>query len=200
MQSCSAKLRLAKAHAAKLRSVKLRQAQAGALNDDAAASGAAPATAAGQPAHAAQAQAQPDAAGAAALRALELALPGFFAAVGAFPDLRVEPGLTPDAIDALERRLDFPLAAGLKRLLGQCAAISMNGLALRASHFGPILMPGSEALVIGEFYLHNPGDRLLMLPGDEAVYYLEQRNGAITRLAEDVETFFNQVLPRCLYA
>lgn len=192
MQGCSAKLRLAKAHAAKLRSAKLRQAQAGALNDDA--------TAAGQPAHTAQAQTRPDAAGAAALRALELALPGFFAAVGAFPDLRVEPGLTPDAIDALEHRLDFPLAAGLKRLLGQCAAISMNGLALRASHFGPILMPGSEALVIGEFYLHNPGDRLLMLPGDEAVYYLEQRNGAITRLAEDVETFFNQVLPRCLYA
>lgn len=190
MQSCSAKLRLARAHAAKL-----RKAQAGALNGAAAtdASG-------GQPAHTAQAQTRPDAAGAAALRALELALPGFFAAVGAFPDLRVEPGLTPDAIDALEHRLDFPLAAGLKRLLGQCAAISMNGLALRASHFGPILMPGSEALVIGEFYLHNPGDRLLMLPDDEAVYYLEQRNGAITRLAEDVETFFNQVLPRCLYA
>lgn len=154
MQNCSAKLRLAKAHAAKLRSAKFRQAQAGALNDDAAASGAAAATASGeQPAHTAQAQPRPDAAGAAVLRALELALPGFFAAVGAFPDLRVEPGLTPDAIDALERRLDFPLAAGLKRLLGQCAAISMNGLALRASHFGPILMPGSEALVIGEFYL-----------------------------------------------
>ena len=40
---------------------------------------------------------------------------------------------------------------------------------------------------------------LLMLPGDESVYYLEQRNGAITKLADTVESFFNQTLPRHLY-
>lgn len=132
-------------------------------------------------------------------RALAACLPEFYAVVREFPDLRVEPGLADDAIAALETRLDFRLAEGLKRLLRRCAAISMNGLSLRAREFGPIVMPGSEALVIGELYLHNPGDRLLMLPDDESVYYLEQRNGAITKLAGTVEDFFNQTLPRHLY-
>lgn len=132
-------------------------------------------------------------------KALAAYLPEFFAAVGEFPDLRAEPGLSDEDIAALEQRLDFRLAEGLKRLIRQCAAISMNGLSVRAAHFGPIVMPSSEALVIGELYLHNPGDRLLMLPGDETVYYLEQRNGAITKLADSVENFFNQTLPRHLY-
>lgn len=132
-------------------------------------------------------------------QALAASLPGFYAAVGEFPDLRAEPGLSDEAIAALETRLDFRLSEGLKRLLRQCAAISMNGLSLKAAEFGPIVMPSSEALIIGELYLHNPGDRLLMLPGDETVYYLEQRNGAITRLADSLEDFFNLTLPRHLY-
>lgn len=132
-------------------------------------------------------------------QALASCLPEFYAAVAGFPDLKVLPGLSEESINELETRLDFRFANGLKSLLRQCAAISMNGLSLRADHFGPIVMPGSEALIIGEFYLHNPGDRLLMLPGDESVYYLEQRNGAITKLADTVEKFFNQTLVRQLY-
>lgn len=132
-------------------------------------------------------------------QALAACLPEFYAAVREFPDLKAEPGLADDAIATLELRLDFRLSEGLKRLLRQCAAISMNGLSFKAREFGPIVMPSSEALVIGELYLHNPGDRLLMLPDDESVYYLEQRNGAITKLADTVEGFFNQTLPRHLY-
>ena len=141
----------------------------------------------------------PGGADAAAREALAACLPEFYAAVGEFPDLHVEPGLSDADIMALETRLDFRLAEGLKKLLRQCATISMNGLSVRAAHFGPIVMPSSEALIIGELYLHNPGDRLLMLPDDETVYYLEQRNGAITKLADSVEKFFNQTLPRHLY-
>lgn len=142
---------------------------------------------------------QQDRPGDKARQALAAHLPQFYAAVGEFPDLHVEPGLSEVDIAALEKRLDFRLSEGLKKLLRQCATISMNGLSVRAAHFGPIVMPSSEALIIGELYLHNPGDRLLMLPGDEKVYYLEQRNGAITRLADSVESFFNQTLPRHLY-
>ena len=135
----------------------------------------------------------------AARAALAAYLPEFYAAVGEFPDLCVEPGLSDADIAALETRLDFRLSEGLKKLLRQCATISMNGLSVRAAHFGPIVMPSSEALIIGELYLHNPGDRLLMLPNDETVYYLEQRNGAITKLADSLENFFNHTLPRHLY-
>ena len=131
--------------------------------------------------------------------ALAAYLPEFFAAVGEFPDLKAEPGLSDEDIAALEQRLDFRLSEGLRQLVRQCAAISMNGLSVRAAHFGPIVMPSSEALIIGELYLHNDGDRLLMLPNDETVYYLEQRNGAITKLADSLENFFNQTLPRHLY-
>ena len=142
---------------------------------------------------------KPDSVAEAGKEALAAYLPEFYAAVGDFPDLKAEPGLSDEDIAALEQRLDFRLSAGLKRLLRQCAAISMNGLSVRAAHFGPIVMPSSEALIIGELYLHNAGDRLLMLPNDETVYYLEQRNGAITKLADSVEKFFNQTLPRHLY-
>ena len=141
----------------------------------------------------------PDVAADAAREALAAYLPEFFAAVGEFPDLHVEPGLSDADIAALEARLDFRLSDGLKKLLRECATISMNGLSVRAAHFGPIVMPSSEALIIGELYLHNPGDRLLMLPNDETVYYLEQRNGAITKLADSLENFFNHTLPRHLY-
>ena len=147
----------------------------------------------------AQQDAKPGSAEEAGKAALAAYLPEFFAAVGEFPDLKAEPGLSDEDIAALEQRLDFRLSEGLKRLVRQCAAISMNGLSVRAAHFGPIVMPSSEALIIGELYLHNPGDRLLMLPNDETVYYLEQRNGAITKLADSVENFFNQTLPRHLY-
>ena len=135
----------------------------------------------------------------AAKAALAAYLPEFYAAVGEFPDLYVEPGLSDADIAALETRLDFRFSEGLKKLLRECATISMNGLSVRAAHFGPIVMPSSEALIIGELYLHNPGDRLLMLPNDETIYYLEQRNGAITKLADSLENFFNHTLPRHLY-
>ena len=76
----------------------------------------------------------------------------------------------------------------------------MAGLSVKAAEFGPIVMPGSDALIIGEFYLYNPGDRLLMLPDDPAVYYLEQRNGAITKMADGVFNFFNKTLVKYLYS
>ena len=105
-----------------------------------------------------------------AKRALQALLPEFYAAVGEFEDLT------------------------------RCAAVSMAGLSVKAAEFGPIVMPGSDALIIGEFYLYNPGDRLLMLPDDPAVYYLEQRNGAITKMADGVFNFFNKTLVKYLYS
>ena len=39
-----------------------------------------------------------------------------------------------------------------------------------------------------------------MLPDDPAVYYLEQRNGAITKMADGVFNFFNKTLVKYLYS
>ncbi|MGE9984601.1 SMI1/KNR4 family protein [Desulfovibrio sp. SGI.169] len=135
-----------------------------------------------------------------ARQALRNFLPEFYAAVGEFEDLKVMPGLSPEAVTALETKLDFSFSQGLRELLTHCAAISMAGLSVKAAEFGPIVMPGSDALIIGEFYLHNPGDRLLMLPDDPSVYYLEQRNGAITKMADDIAGFFNRTLLKYLYS
>ena len=135
-----------------------------------------------------------------ARQALRGILPEFYAAVNEFEDLKVEPGLSAEAVTALETRLDFSFSKELKELLVHCAAISMAGLSVKAAEFGPIVMPGSDALIIGEFYLHNPGDRLLMLPDDPSVYYLEQRNGAITKMADDIINFFNRTLLKYLYS
>lgn len=135
-----------------------------------------------------------------AKRALQALLPEFYAAVGEFEDLKAAPGLSPEAVAALEKKLEFCFSKELRELLTRCATVSMAGLSVKAAEFGPIVMPGSDALIIGEFYLYNPGDRLLMLPDDPAVYYLEQRNGAITKMADGVFNFFNKTLVKYLYS
>lgn len=124
--------------------------------------------------------------------------PKFYALVRDFPDFRVEPGLDAARLAALEQKLEIRLADEMRNFFQNCSAVAMNGLFIGARGLGPIVMPSSEALIIGEFYLHNPGDRLLMLPDDSSIYYLEQRNGAITRLARSLDEFFNEVLPRHL--
>lgn len=127
-------------------------------------------------------------------KALSICLPAFHAVARDFPDLRLARGLSAEQIASLEQALDYSLDNDLKKLLGQLGAIAMNGLSLRADQFGPIVMPDSEALVIGEFYLHNPGDRLLMLAGEATIYYLEQRNGAITKMAANIHDFFDKTI------
>lgn len=133
-------------------------------------------------------------------QALQALLPEFYAAVGGFEELNVAPGLGAEEITSLEKKLEFTFSRELREFLGHCAALSMAGLSVKAAEFGPIVMPGSEALVIGEFYLYNPGDRLLMLAGDPAVYYLEQRNGAITKMAGGIIDFFEKTLVKYLQA
>ncbi|MDE5831931.1 MAG: SMI1/KNR4 family protein [Desulfovibrio sp.] len=124
--------------------------------------------------------------------------PQFYEKIRDFPDFSLEPGLMDDELEAIEKRLDYKIGNDLKELFKIAATVKMNGLSIKARELGPIVMPSSEALVIGEFYLYHPGDRLLMLPDDPAVYYLEQRNGAITKLANNLPDFFNLTLPRFL--
>ncbi|WP_165065269.1 SMI1/KNR4 family protein [Desulfovibrio sp. ZJ200] len=131
-------------------------------------------------------------------QALQALLPAFYAAAGDFEDLNAAPGLGPEEIAGLEKKLEFTFSKELRELIGHCAALSMAGLSVKAAEFGPIVMPGSEALVIGEFYLYSPGDRLLMLAGDPAVYYLEQHNGAITKMADGIIDFFEKTLVKYL--
>lgn len=125
-------------------------------------------------------------------------IPSFYGAVCAFPDFSCSPGLGDADLEELESRLGIRLPPGLRDFLAQCSALSMNGLSIGARELGPIRMPDSDALVIGYFYLHNPGDRLLMFPDDPAVYYLIQRNGAISLLANDIISLFENVLPKYL--
>lgn len=122
--------------------------------------------------------------------------PLFYERVKDFPDFILEHGLSEKEIAELERKLEFGLDAGLRKFFA--VALKMNGLAIKARELGSIVTPASDALIIGEFFLYNDGDRLLMLPDDPAVYYLEQRNGAITRLAGNLQDFFNLTLPKFL--
>lgn len=124
--------------------------------------------------------------------------PVFFELVRDFPDFYVQTGLDEDELAALEKKLDFRFPDELREFLRHFSAVAMNGLTIRADQLGPIVMPSSEAIVIGEFYLNNPGDRLLMLPEDSSIYYLENRNGAITKLAANMSDFFEKTLPKYL--
>ena len=124
--------------------------------------------------------------------------PLFYEKVKDFPDFQLEQGLSSEDLDEIEKKLDIKIEERLRELFNISASLKMNGLAIKARELGPIVMPSSEALVIGEFYLYHPGDRLLMLPNDSSIYYLEQRNGAITKLARNLDDFLNVTLPRFL--
>ena len=116
-----------------------------------------------------------------------------------FPDFQLAPGLAEEEIGKLEENLGFELHPDLEKLFSCCASLSMNGLAIRADQLGTIRLPDSEALILGYLNLGNAADRLMMRPGDASLYYLEQHNGAITKIAENIDAFFNVVLPRRLY-
>lgn len=124
--------------------------------------------------------------------------PQFYNLVKEYPDFKVDAPLAKNEIDAIEKKLEINLDSYLRNFFMACSGMKMNGLSIKANELGPIVMPDSEALVIGEFYLYHPGDRLLMLPEDSSIYYLEQRNGAITKMARNLDEFFNRVLPKCL--
>ena len=124
--------------------------------------------------------------------------PQFYEIVREFPDFRLEAGLAPEELEEIERKIDYRLHDGLKEFFSIASSLKMNGLSIKARELGPIVTPATEAVIIGEFYLHQPGDRLLMLPDDASIYYLEQRNGAITKMAKDMDEFLNHVLPRFL--
>lgn len=125
--------------------------------------------------------------------------PDFYEAVKDFPDFSLADPLSPFEIAKLEKDIEFQLPQGMREFLGIASGISLNGLSMAKGEFASILMPNSEALIIGYFYLRNPGDRLMLLPGDEAVYYMEQRNGSITKMANNLKDFLNVALPRHLY-
>lgn len=125
--------------------------------------------------------------------------PDFYAAVKDFPDLKLEAGLDDDELARLEQKLEIDLSDELRNFFRSCGALAMNGLSVGSRELGPIRMPNSDAWVVGYFYLYNAADRLLMLPGDDSIYYLEQHNGAVTKLAPSLAKFFNEVLPRRLY-
>lgn len=124
--------------------------------------------------------------------------PRFYSAVRDFPDFQVEPPISAAEIVVLEERLNYSLHQDLRDFFQITGALSMNGLKIKASDLGVIRLPQSEGLILGYFYLNHPADRLLMLPNDSSIYYLEQSNGAINRLAGSLGEFFNHTLLRYL--
>lgn len=124
--------------------------------------------------------------------------PAFWNEVRDFPDFKMGLPLTAAQISALEEKNSFCLPKEVKDLLEICSYLKMNGLSFGADEFGSIAMPESDGLIIGYFYLYNAADRLLLLPGDPAIYYLEQHNGAISKLASNMREFLNKTLPRYL--
>lgn len=125
--------------------------------------------------------------------------PVFYNLVEDFPDFKIQAGLSEAEIASLEKNLDFNFPEDLKKFFEICSKLDMNGLSIRSDQLGVILLPESPALITGYLNLGSPADRLMMLPNDNSLYYLEQHNGAITRIASGFDAFFNEVLPRRLY-
>lgn len=125
--------------------------------------------------------------------------PIFYDLVSDFPDFQLEPGLTDAEIANLEEINEFEFRPALRKLLSACSGLSMNGLKMRANELAVIQLPDTPALLLGYLNLGHAADRLLMLPGGDAICYLEQHNGAITKIAPSLDALFNEVLPRRLY-
>ncbi len=124
--------------------------------------------------------------------------PIFYSSVKDFPDFSLSPPLNENELVSLEKKLEFALPSELKELFKITSSIRMNGLILDANQLGTIQLPNSPALILGYFYLYNAADRLLLLPNNPAIFYLEQYNGSITNLAANLNDFLEKTLPRYL--
>ncbi len=124
--------------------------------------------------------------------------PIFYSLVKDFPDFHLSPPLDEQALRQVEKTHSFQLPDDLKTLFKISSGIHMNGLSLDASKMGSIILPDSDALVIAYFNLYNAADRLMLKAGDPAIYYLEQHNGAITKLAANTRDFLEKTLPKYL--
>lgn len=125
--------------------------------------------------------------------------PVFYELVKDFSDFTLAAGLSASQLQKKEEELEFRFDSGLKKLFLAASALAMNGLSIRADQLGVINLPESEALILGYLNLGSAADRILMLPNDESIYYLEQHNGAITKIAKNIDALFNEILPRRLY-
>lgn len=124
-------------------------------------------------------------------QALQALLPEFYAAVGAFEELNVAPGLGPEEIAALEKKLEFTFSQGLREFLGHCAA-PFHGRPVREGRRvrPPLSCPAPKPWSSANFIFTTPATGCSCWPTDPAVYYLEQRNGAITKMADRHNQFF----------
>lgn len=125
-------------------------------------------------------------------------LPQFCETLRKWKNFDIRAGLSPEEIAALEQRLDFSLDDELKQLLSRFSGLSFPGFFLDASNFNLVRLPETEGLLLAEFQMYSPGDRVLMLRGDESVYYMEQRNGSFIVLSGSLTSFFEKKLTRHL--
>lgn len=124
--------------------------------------------------------------------------PIFLALVKDFPDFQLTPPLSEDELTNLENANAFQIPKELKTFFKISSTLRMNGLTIDSAQLAAIQLPDSEGLILGYFYLYNAADRLLLKAGDPAIYYLEQHNGAITKLAANFQDFLEKILPRYL--
>lgn len=83
------------------------------------------------------------------------------------------------------------LSPGLLRLFEAVTHLKMRGLELS---FARMLLRTDGYIKIGELALDDNGDELLVMPGQNGVYYHSIRHGVIRLLSPDVEEFVERVL------
>ncbi|MBV7530363.1 hypothetical protein [Chitinophaga sp. sic0106] len=95
-----------------------------------------------------------------------------------------------EAIDADHHSI-LSLSNGLMQLFGAVSYLKMRGLLLS---FAGMVLRMDGYIKIGELWMDHAGDELLVMPGQEPVYYYSTRHQAVRLLSPQVEEFVERIL------
>ncbi len=115
------------------------------------------------------------------------------------PSDEIKPAATEEQIADQESVLDFTLPVQVREFFLLTAGIQVTtGVILSLSGMFDLTIHGERYCVLGEFWKEADGDRLLLLPGEESIWYYAHEQDKAKRLCNNMTELLEKKLARYL--
>ena len=127
--------------------------------------------------------------------------PKFSKALAKVLDLsdEIQPAATEEQIADQESTLDFTLPSQVREFFLLTAGIQVStGVSLSLSEMFALTIHGERYWVLGEFWKEADGDQLLLLPGEDTIWYYAHEQDKVKRLCNNMTELLEKKLARYL--
>ena len=112
---------------------------------------------------------------------------------------KLQAAATIEQIQNQEKMLGFTLPAKVREFFLLTAGISISsGVSVELSGLFDITIHGARYCVLGEFWKEADGDQLMLLPGEETIWYYAHELDKMKRLCSDMTELLEKKLSRYL--